>query len=411
MDDVALGCIPLFASLPRAALRQLGTTLAQVELLPDAVLFREGEQGDRFFAVLAGELEVFKEFGTPEQRLLRVCGPGEVMGEMGLLNRDALRTATVRARTATRLVALSYTAFELLLQRHPQLAYELARILGGRLRGADDATIRDLKATNSELRRTLADLRATQAQLIEQEALSRELALARRMQEHMLPRSVPQRSGWDFGVEMVPARAVGGDFFDFIPLGTERLGIVVGDAAGKGVPAALLMALTRSLLRVEALRAETPAGALASVNQHLYAMNDTDMFVTMLYGVLDQPTRAFTYARAGHELPLLVDADGRVTQPAMGLGEPVGIYPAPALDMQTMVIPRGGTLLLFTDGVLEARDAQRLRFGQERLEALLRSVRSAAAQVVCGQVLRQVGQHAQDVPQYDDMIVLAVQAR
>src|SRR5262249_42400191 len=146
--------------------------------------------------------------------------------------------------------------------------------------------------------------------------------------------------------------------FDFIPLGPETVGVVVADVCGKGVAAALHMALTRSLIRAEARRAGSALQALRSANQHLLDMSDAGIFVTLLYGVLRRATRDFVYARAGHEMPLIVDPHGELIVPPLGQGQPLGILPEPDLDEQTVTIPPGGTLLLYTDGVTEARDSQ-----------------------------------------------------
>ena len=411
MDEIFLAHVPLFATLPRRVLRRLVATLQQIELPANTVLFREGEQGDRFYVVMSGELEVLKRLSPTETRLLRICGPGEVMGEMGLLNRDALRTATLRTRTPTRLLEIPYTTFDALLRRHHGLAYELARILGERLRGADEATIRDLQAQNLQLQQAMGELRAAQAQLIAQEALARELALARRIQERSLPRALPRWDGFDFGARMIAAEAVGGDFFDFIPLDHATLGIVVGDAAGKGIPAALFMALARSLVRAEAERAASPAAVLQSVNRHLLAMNETEMFVTLLYGVLHPASHTFTYVRAGHELPLVLNSARRVDVPPLELGEPLGVYSAPALTEQTLTIPNEGMLVLYTDGVTEARDARGGMFGMERLQEAVAHVPAGSAQARCEFVLETVFTYAGPTPQYDDATVVAVQAR
>jgi serine phosphatase RsbU (regulator of sigma subunit) len=204
---------------------------------------------------------------------------------------------------------------------------------------------------------------------------------------------------------------VGGDFFDFIPLDHATLGIVVGDAAGKGIPAALFMALARSLVRAEAERAASPAAVLQSVNRHLLAMNETEMFVTLLYGVLHPASHTFTYVRAGHELPLVLNSARRVDVPPLELGEPLGVYSAPALTEQTLTIPNEGMLVLYTDGVTEARDARGGMFGMERLQEAVAHVPAGSAQARCEFVLETVFTYAGPTPQYDDATVVAVQAR
>ena len=148
------------------------------------------------------------------------------------------------------------------------------------------------------------------AQLQEMESLEQELRTARDIQRSFLPRNVPTMEGFRFGVIQEPARTVGGDLYDFMALDRDTLGIVMADVSDKGIPAALGMALTRSLLRAEASRRGKPAAVLRSVNLHLLEISDSEMFVTVLYGKLNRRTREFTYVRAGHELPILLNAAG-----------------------------------------------------------------------------------------------------
>jgi sigma-B regulation protein RsbU (phosphoserine phosphatase) len=402
--------VPLFANLPAEEHAYLAATLQTVTFPPGAMLFREGDFGEHFFIVLEGELEIIKAFGTANELMLDARGSGEFVGEMSMFNRDNIRTATVRARGLTQLLMMHHNEFDALMHRHPDLAYEMVRVLSNRLRDANNATIRDLKDKNRQLTQAYLDLKTAQAQIIEQETLARELQVARNIQEHMLPRSLPNMAGFDFSACMVPARMIGGDFYDFIPLDEDRLGIVIADVCGKGLPAALLMALTRSLLRSEASRDSPSSEVLHNVNRHLLDMNDSRTFVTMLYGVLHRRTREFVYVRAGHELPLIVGSDGAIVVPEMGLGQPIGILPEPAIDMQTIVIPIGGVLLLYTDGVTEAVDSNGNFFETERLYATARQISGATAQVFRDRLLDAVSEHRGSAPQADDVTLVAVHA-
>jgi len=402
--------VPLFANLPAEEHAYLAATLQIVTFPPGAMLFREGDFGEHFFIVLEGELEIIKAFGTANELMLDARGSGEFVGEMSMFNRDNIRTATVRARGLTQLLMMHHNEFDALMHRHPDLAYEMVRVLSNRLRDANNATIRDLKDKNRQLTQAYLDLKTAQAQIIEQETLARELQVARNIQEHMLPRSLPNMAGFDFSACMVPARMIGGDFYDFIPLDEDRLGIVIADVCGKGLPAALLMALTRSLLRSEASRDSPSSEVLHNVNRHLLDMNDSRTFVTMLYGVLHRRTREFVYVRAGHELPLIVGSDGAIVVPEMGLGQPIGILPEPAIDMQTIVIPIGGVLLLYTDGVTEAVDSNGNFFETERLYATARQISGATAQVFRDRLLDAVSEHRGSAPQADDVTLVAVHA-
>ena len=227
----------------------------------------------------------------------------------------------------------------------------------------------------------------------------------------LLPQGLPQLPGYDFGAQIIPMSSVGGDFYDFIPLDDNLLGIAVGDVSGHGVPAALLMALTVTLLRAEACHDCAPREVLRGVNRQLLNLNKEGIFVTVLYGVLDGATGKFTYARAGHELPLFCSASGELTVPELAPGRVLGLFEDPLLTEHTMNLAQGGTLLLYTDGVVEARDRQVEMFGEERLGQAVCANRTVSAQAVCDRVLEWVAAHCGALAQHDDVTVVSVQAK
>jgi sigma-B regulation protein RsbU (phosphoserine phosphatase) len=417
MNESLLHNVPLFATIPPDELAELATELQQVTYPAGAILMREGERGDGVYIVLSGMFEIVKELGMPDEHLFGRRGAGEMVGEMGLLNRDGLRTASVRAASDAQVIRLTRADFDRLLQRYPMIAYDMLRVLSTRLRDSNDAVIHDLQeknrqlqAQNQQLARAYADLEAAQAQLVEKEALEHELRLAREIQERILPRRLPTPPGFDLGARMVAAREVGGDFFDVFPLGGDALGLVVGDACGKGMPAALFMALTRSLLRAEAARATSPEVALRETNQHLAEISTAGMFITILYGILSYSTGEFTYARAGHELPLIWDASGVLLALGRANGQPLGILPDPAIDVQALRLPPGGTLLLFSDGVTEATNAQGGFFGLESVQATVQAYPAMPAQQLCDQLVNTLTAYRGASPQADDITLLAVRA-
>ncbi|MEP7188902.1 MAG: SpoIIE family protein phosphatase [Roseiflexaceae bacterium] len=424
MKELLISSVPLFATIPPDELAELANELQQVAFPAGAMLMREGDSGDGMYIVLAGTFEIIKELGTADERLFGLRGAGEVVGEMGLLNRDGLRTASARAVSDAQVIRLTRADFDRLLERYPRIAFEMLRVLSSRLRDANDSVIHELQEKNRQLAQAYADvqvqnqqlaqayteLEAAQAQLVEKEALEHELRLARDIQERILPRRLPTPPGFDLGARMVAAREVGGDFFDVFPLGSDSLGLVVGDACGKGIPAALFMALTRSLLRAEAARATTPAAALRETNQHLAEISTAGMFITILYGVLTFSTGEFSYARAGHELPLLWNASGAALAPIRANGQPLGILPDPAIDVQTLRLPPGGTLLLFSDGVTEATNAQGGFFGLESVQATVQAHPGMPAQQLCDQLVDTLTAYRGTSPQADDITLLAVRA-
>ena len=214
--------------------------------------------------------------------------------------------------------------FDALLHRQPSLAYNLLTVMSARLNESENHTIRDLQEKNRQLAQAYEELKAAQAQLIEKEKLEAELKIARDLQRNILPRIKLRISGLDFGMVIEPMTSVGGDFFDFIELDEERVGLVTGDVSDHGVPAAIFMALTYSLLRAEAFRAASPGEVLRAVNRQLLDMNASSMFVTVLYGILNRATRDFQFARAGHDLPLILNARREALDLIAGKGQSAG---------------------------------------------------------------------------------------
>ncbi|MFH0342993.1 MAG: PP2C family protein-serine/threonine phosphatase [Chromatiales bacterium] len=409
MKTSVLARVPLFGSLPRKEIEHLESTLQSVEAPPGTVLFREGGAGDHFYIVISGRTEVIKAMGTEEEQVIGVRGAGEFLGELSLFNRDGRHMATVRAVEQVRMLRMSRGDFDALLHRQPLLAYEMVRVLSERLTASHAAAIHDLQEKNRRLAEAYERLKAAQSQIIEKEKLERELQLAYEIQIGILPKVVPRSPAFNFGMRMAPARAVGGDFLDFIALSDQAMGAVVGDVTGKGVPAAIFMAQTRALWRAEASRFEAPGETLRRVNRHLLEMSDTGLFVTVLYGVLDIHSGRFDYARAGHELPILVDAAGRAELMPQGPGQPLGIIEEPRFDEATMIIPRSATLFLYTDGITDTVDAHEHAFGVDRLQAALRAQTGVPAQAMCDGLLKAVTDYQGSAPQYDDITMIAAQ--
>ena len=238
--------------------------------------------------------------------------------------------------------------------------------------------------------------------------MEEELDFARKIQRSILPGELPRKIGCDFGALMIPARAVGGDFYAFVELDENHVGIAVGDVSDKGVPAALFMALTFSLINTEARQCSSPCDVLFNVNQYLLSMNESGMFVTVLYGILDRSTREFWYARAGHDKPIVLGADGWPLELAAGPGQVLGVLPALHLDEKRIFLPAGGTLFMFTDGVTEAMDTDGQLFGRERLQTALRTNHVNRAQSLCTEIWQAVKTFSGDQPAHDDVTLVAV---
>jgi serine phosphatase RsbU (regulator of sigma subunit) len=214
-----------------------------------------------------------------------------------------------------------------------------------------------------------------EASIQERERIEQELLVARVIQQTLLPKELPSLSGWRVASYYQPARAVGGDFYDFIPVRNGHLGIVVGDVTDKGVPAALLMAATRSILRAAAQRLTSPAKVLKRLNDLLCPDIPARMFVTCFYAVLDPLSGRLRYANAGHDLPQRWH-NGEVAG-LRATGMPLGLMPDMRYEEKETTLAPGESLLFYSDGLVEAHNAQREMFGMPRLIELLRQERGS----------------------------------
>jgi serine phosphatase RsbU (regulator of sigma subunit) len=203
------------------------------------------------------------------------------------------------------------------------------------------------------------------------ERIEQELRVARRIQHASLPEAVPTPEGWEITPRYRPAREVGGDFFDFLELEDGHLGLVVGDATGKGVPAALVMSTTCGMLRVaaQALNSSSPGAVLERVNEALIARIPANMFVTCFYGVLDPESGRLRYANAGHDLPYL--QHGGVAKELRARGMPLGLMPGMLYEEKEIILKAGHRALFYSDGLVEAHNPKGEMFGFPRLRALV----------------------------------------
>jgi serine phosphatase RsbU (regulator of sigma subunit) len=205
---------------------------------------------------------------------------------------------------------------------------------------------------------------------IERERVEQELRVARRIQQASLPKEVPTLEGWQINPYYRPAREVGGDFYDFHLLSESRLGLVVGDATGKGVPAALVMSTTCGMLRLAAQSFSSPGEMLQRANEALFTSIPPNMFVTCFYGVLDPSSGSFTYANAGHDLPYLRRRSGAAEE-LRARGMPLGLMPGMSYEEKETTLEAGEAALFYSDGLVEAHDPKGEMFGFPRLRALV----------------------------------------
>ncbi|MPZ54563.1 MAG: SpoIIE family protein phosphatase [Acidimicrobiia bacterium] len=248
-------------------------------------------------------------------------------------------------------------------------------------------------------------VRQQQIEAKERERIQQELEVAALIQHTLLPRELPQRSGWGVDAFYRPARAVGGDFYDFIDLSDGRLGVVIGDVTDKGVPAALVMATCRSMLRAAAARHDTPGAVLADVNDALVDEIPPAMFVTCLYATLDTESGGMTIANAGHNLPYIRTGDGVIELRATGM--PLGLMSGMEYEERQHDLRDGDVMVLTSDGITEAHDPNGEMYGFSRLlgrvAAPVQDGRFVAA--IVDDVERHTGPH---VEQEDDITLVVV---
>ena len=239
-------------------------------------------------------------------------------------------------------------------------------------------------------------------------ALQNELSVANKMQQSILPTSFPTGRGFEIFGSMKPARDVGGDFFDVLSLEDGRIGLVVADVSDKGVPAALFMMSSRTLLKGAAIGLDAPGKVLSEVNQLLQEENDAAMFVTVFYAAFDPKSGELAYANGGHNTPLVVHADGSSTVIPPTGGIALGVVPDFTYEESSMTLQPGDRVVLYTDGVTEAENDHGDQFGLERLCEVFTNGAPTDARATNGAVFDAVEAFAGEAPQFDDVTCLTL---
>ena len=402
--------ISLFKNLPDPEIQEMIAASEECFLKPGELIIQEGLINDHFYCVLEGEVEIIKSFGTPDARQLAIRSRGTILGEMGRFSQEGTHTASVVTHTTCKLLKVPFTWLDSVIRHHPDLAYKLMRLYSNRLDSSENQTIQELREKNRQLTQAYNDLKIAQAAMIEKEKMEQEMCLAGKIQHSILPKRLPVYQGLDFGALMIPAKQVGGDFYDFIHLDDHRVGIVIGDVCDKGMPAALLMALSYSSVRMEALRNQNPGDTLRAVNRHLLQIECSDMFVTLIYGILDCKTLKFDYARAGHPIPLLLDKTHQAIPISSNLGQAIGIFEPFVLDEGYISLPESGSMLLYSDGLSETIEDQPGSPDLSEMCASIVCTKKMTAQACCEGIWRTVGGSAAESLIKDDFTLVLVKS-
>jgi sigma-B regulation protein RsbU (phosphoserine phosphatase) len=257
----------------------------------------------------------------------------------------------------------------------------------------------------ADLRQNIDDLRRTTA---EKERYTKELEIAKEIQDTFLPECAPVIPGFGIAAVTIPAMEIGGDLYDFIPVCQDRWGFVIADVSGKGVSAALYMALCRTLIHANGGEQEDPAMAIRQANRQIYADGRSSMFITVFYAILDPRQKMFSYVNAGHNPPLLFRDDPPVAQAMEGRGIALGVIEDVDMPATQVALHSGDLVVMYTDGVTEAFNEKEEYFGEERLIASVSRNCSRPVEEILDLLLRDIREFCGAAPQSDDITVVLI---
>lgn len=398
----------VFRGLDESGLDEL-RQVAQMHTYPaQTTLIRQGEVGRTLFVIVEGRVAVTQRLDDGQERLLGIRGPREFFGELALLD-ETPRMASCATLTETRVLEVTEETFDRVLETSPAIAYAIMRHVVDMLREHDRISIAGLLAKNKELQEAYEELKAAQDSLVEKKRMERELEIAAEVQRSLLPGTLPQYPDYQLASFLQPARQIGGDLYDVIDLDDEHIGLLVADVADKSVHAALYMAVTTTLFQVESKHSLSPSMVAQAVHQGLLDISsEADIFVTAFYGVLHRPSRKLTYVLAGQERPFLL-RQGQPLISLMGRGRFLGMMNPLELDEYTVQLHPGDKLLLYSDGAVDAENREQVRFGYDRLVALLDENRTLSVTALVNTVASEITAWNYPLSAFDDLTLLALE--
>jgi sigma-B regulation protein RsbU (phosphoserine phosphatase) len=283
-------------------------------------------------------------------------------------------------------------------------------------RGAFDFLTKPIDFSDLELtvQRTMQQLEVSRTALKVRDdlvAVQRDLATATRIQQSLLPKTFPpfpHRPEVDLYAEMLTAKEVGGDFYDYYFIDEDRLAFAVGDVSGKGIPAAIYMAVSRTLLKATAMQIVNPGEVLRKLNTLLIPDSESATFVTVFFGVLNVRTGELQFSNGAHNAPFLLKASGGVEQLPLTDGSILGQIPQLDFETKRLKLEKGDTLVLYTDGVSEAMDPENAQYDEARLKTYLESVNGSGIREIVQGNVADLKKHTRGAPQSDDITLLAL---
>jgi len=420
---------PIFARVDRNSLLAVAAQCGLASYPAGATIMREGDPGSFACVILEGEVDVFVDLPAGPIHVATI-GRNRIIGELGVFT-DLPRTATVITRSDLVVIRIEQDSLMRLSADYPSIGVAIIRELGGRLatmnhslaaltyaaealrRDEYDAALLDRLSNQPGELATFARVFAGMAAEIRAKQHRREeMRAAAEIQQSILPapwvREGPTER-IDLHAEMHPAREIGGDFYDYFLIDANRLAIIVADVSGKGTPASLFMAVSRTVMRSIAGAGDMASG-MEEANRLLATQNSACMFVTIFHGVLDLSSGVLRYCNAGHNPPYLLRASGGRDTLA-GTGVPFGIDADMPYRIAETVLYPGDMLFLYSDGITEAFDQDGAEFGTARLEAALEAGRGGSAAELVARVLGATAAFAEGADQSDDITALALVLR
>ena len=414
--------------LPSSTIKRLLELGQQVEIGAQEVLVRQGERSDCAYLILDGDLEVQVNTAYGEVLVGR-ASRGDLIGEIGVFA-DLPRNATVHARSKVRAVRFDRAHLLAFGETDPGLLRSVISRLGGliaRFNSAialytnavaaleqdhfDMSILDELMQPSAELVDFAQHFRRMAEQIVQRRAQQVEMASAAAIQRAMLPSTHAPRlaeGGFDIFTHILPARDVGGDLYDVVELDGNRVVITIGDVCGKGVPAALFMTVTQTVMRLVVRSGHDLQAEIEAANNLLVANNREVMFATLFCCVLDVSSGTLTYCNCGHNPPLLLRSGERIFESLHACGPPVGISAEITYLPRSIAMAPGDLLLLYTDGVTQAENRESAQFGTNRLEQAILEMRGESAQKVVEHVVGRVTEFANGAAQSDDITCIAV---
>ncbi|HEX3863588.1 MAG TPA: SpoIIE family protein phosphatase [Stellaceae bacterium] len=417
---------PMFARFDRASLLAVAAQCGFATYPAGTTIMHEGDPGSFALVIVEGEVDVFVELPSGPVHVATL-GRNRIIGELGVFT-DMPRTATIVARTYLIVVRIEQDSLMRLSTEYPSIGVSIVRDLGAqvanmnrwlaRLKYAAEALGRDeydavmldeLADQPGELASFARAFAGMAAEIRAKQNRREEMQAAAEIQQSILPAPFPPGGPperIDLHAEMHPAREIGGDFYDFFLVDPNRLAVTVADVSGKGIPASLFMAVSRTVMRSITSATDMAVG-MVEANRLLATQNTACMFVTMFHGVLDLTTGVLRYCNAGHNPPYLLRGQGgRDKLGATGI--PFGIEPDMPYRIDETILLPGDMLFLFSDGITEAFNPAGEEFGNHRLEDALEAGRGQTAAELVARVLSATTEFAAEADQSDDITCLAL---